>query len=116
MKRLARPAQHRDRFNDGQRRGIVRPCAAIGQADRILCDVVTEVRRRRSGRQASIDCQRFVVVAKTRVMCGLVDINGARDRVPCRDEQPRLSIADPFASKHIFQNGPQRCGIVFVSE
>lgn len=68
IKRLARPTQHGDRFYDGQRRRVVRPCAAIGQADRMLRDVVVEVRRRCGSRQRGIDCQGFVVVAKTRAV------------------------------------------------
>ena len=86
VERVARPAQHRNRLDDGKRRGVIRPSTTIGQASRMLRHVLTEVGWCGSGGHRHVNRQALVVVAKARVMGGLVDVDGACDGIPSRNK------------------------------
>ena len=115
MQALPHPAQHSDGLDHGDGDRVVGPDAPVQQADIMPCDVLPEVGRGGRGRQRCVYGKGPKIRPESRMMRGLVDVDGSRHRVPRGYHQTGLGMADASVTQDILERILQRIGIILVA-
>ena len=86
---------------------VIGPDAPVEQTHIVLRDVLPEIGRGGRGCQRRVYGKRPIIRAVSRMMRGLVDVDGLRHRVPRRNHQTGPGVADASGAQDILKRIPQ---------